>query len=163
MRLDAENAARLVALLRDQRWACLGTLQDGAPFVSWVAYAVTAEGDVLLHLSGLAQHTRNIRVDGRASLAVSEPDDGRQDDPQELARVTLQGEVQPLSRTCHEYETARALYLCRLPTAASLFEFGDFELYRLRPVRLRYVAGFDSTHGLDGGQWRGLWIKDHSN
>ncbi len=42
----------------------------GAPFATLVAVAVDATGRPLLFLSELAEHTKNLRADARASLLV---------------------------------------------------------------------------------------------
>lgn len=155
------DEGRLRRLLREQRWACLGTLDEGKPFVSWVAYVVDGEGALLLHLSRLAKHTRNLLSDGVASpiisLAISEGDDGRSD-PQTLARVTLEGVVEPVARDSAAYQTGRECYLARLPDAAMLFDFEDFSLFRFIPQAARYVEGFGSTHRLTAERLRPLLV-----
>jgi hypothetical protein len=147
------DEGRLRRLLREQRWACLGTLDEGKPFVSWVAYVVDEEGSLLLHLSRLAKHTRNLLTDGAASptisLAISETDDDRSD-PQTLARITLDGVVEVVARDSAAYQAGRECYLARLPDAAMLFDFEDFSLFKLTPQAARYVEGFGSTHRLNG-------------
>jgi heme iron utilization protein len=135
-----EELALVASLLRSQRQAALGTLRAGAPFVSMVAYAAEPDfGGFLMHLSLLAPHTRHLLADGRASLLISEPDDGR-DDVQTLARITLVGTATPVAEV--EQAAARELYLARLPAAIPLFEFPDFTLFRLVPDEARYVGGF---------------------
>lgn len=138
---------RLRRLLRDSRWMTLATVRDGAPYASWVAGV--AEDDLsglLLHLSGLALHTRHLATDPRASLSISEPDTDPQTDPQQLARISLQGRVMRLARDANDYAAARAGYLRRLPQAAQQFELGDFDLYRFVPDSGRYISGFGGIH-----------------
>jgi putative heme iron utilization protein len=138
--MKAEELAIVAALLRDQRQAALGTLRDGAPFVSMVAYAAEPGfGGFLLHLSRLAPHTQHLLADSRASLLICAQDDGR-DDVQTLARITLVGAAAPVAGA--EQAAARELYLARLPAAAPLFEFPDFALFRLVPDQARYIGGF---------------------
>ena len=149
------DEGRLRRLLSEQRWACLGTLDEGRPFVSWVAYVVDGDGSLLLHLSRLAKHTRNLLSDGAVSLAISEIDDGRSD-PQTLARITLDGVVEVVARDSAAYPSGRGRYLARLPDAAMLFDFEDFSLFRLAPQAARYVEGFGSTHRLNGERLRQL-------
>lgn len=133
---------QIAALLRTQRSGALGTLQDAAPFVSFVAYAPEPGlGGFLLHLSRLAAHTRQLLADPRASLMVAEPDD-RRDDVQTLARITLVGIAAPILPDAPDYAEARARYLWHLPAAAMLFDFADFSLFRLTPESARYVGGF---------------------
>lgn len=149
------NEGRLQQLLQQQRWACLGTLDEGRPFVSWVAYAIDGDGSLLLHLSRLARHTRNLEGEGSVALAISEGDDGRSD-PQTLARITLEGVVEVVAQGSEAYEAGRQCYLARLPDAAMLFGFEDFSLFRFVPQVARYVEGFGSTHRLNGERLRQL-------
>lgn len=130
------------ALIRNQRQAALGTLQEGAPFVSMVAYAVEPNFDgFLLHLSQLAPHTKHIMIDPRTSLLICEQDDGRED-VQTLARITLVGSTTMMRKDDLDYTAARLRYLDRLPAAEMLFSFGDFGLYRFVPNEARYIGGF---------------------
>lgn len=143
------DEGRLRQLLCGQRWACLGTLDEGKPFVSWVAYVIDADGSLLLHLSRLAKHTRNLAGEGTMALAISERDDGRSD-PQTLARITLEGAVAVVERGSADYLSGKERYLARLPDAEMLFGFEDFSLFRFTPQAARYVEGFGSTHRLNG-------------
>ena len=156
--MNSEELAAIAALIRGQRVAALGTLrgpstgpssssggasgQARTPFASMVAYAAEPDlGGVLLHLSRLAPHTRHLLAQPQAALLIHERDDGR-DDPQTLARITLVGSAAPIPAASAAYPAARACYLARLPTAAPLFDFPDFALFRFVPNEARYVGGF---------------------
>lgn len=134
---------RLLRLLRQRRWAALATRDvDGMPMASMVAYVPGDNaGSLYLHLSQLAAHTGNLLANGRAALVVSEDDTGSSD-PQELARVTLQGQVVVIARDSEEYRQARERYVERLPAAEHLFDFPDFLLFRLDVDSARFVGGF---------------------
>ena len=138
--MKTEELAIVAALLRGQRQAALGTLREGAPFVSMVAYAAEPDlGSFLLHLSRLAPHTAYLLSGAPAALLVCEPDDGRAD-VQTLARITLAGRAAPLA--AEEQAAARERYLARLPAAAQLFALPDFVLFRFAPDEARYIGGF---------------------
>jgi len=151
MHLDEQKL--LAALIRDRRWAALATLGSNGPEVSWVAYAPeTNFSGFLLHLSTLAAHTRNLLADPRAGLAISAPK--RDDDPQTLARVTLQGDVMIIPQNSEDYRNAARRYQERLPASVPRFDFGDFLLLRLTPIRARFVGGFARAYTLDGAGLR---------
>ncbi len=136
-------------LLRSQRVASLGTLADGAPFVSLVAYAVDDDlCGYLLHLSDLSPHTRHLRADLRAALLIAEPETAEIDDVQTLARITLSGTIALVAKDAPEYATGRERYLARHPAAAMLFDFADFNLYRFTASCARYVGGFARAYTL---------------
>lgn len=143
--MDAESLRLLTRLIRTQRVAGLGTLREGLPFVSMVAYAPADDlGSLLIHASRLAHHTQDILQDSRCSVLVAENDDGSHD-PQVLARVTLSGNARPLEQDDPGYESARSLYLRKFPEAEFLFQLGDFSLYRINVSSGRFIAGFGKT------------------
>ena len=140
------DEARLARLIRQTRWAAMATVAGGMPYVSWAAYVTDDDfSGFYLHLSRLAKHTRNMLDNGQLSLAISEPDGG-EGDPQQLARLTLQGRVEVVERDSEAYPGARERYLARYPDAAMLFDFADFSLFRFVPETGRYVEGFASSH-----------------
>lgn len=144
-----EEFPAIARLIRAQRVAALGTLADGAPFISFVAYAVEADlCGYLIHLSGLAAHTRQLRADPRVSLLIAEPDTPQVEDVQTLARITLSGTAEPIARETAAYSSGRARYLERHPAAAMLFDFADFDLYRIAVSSARYVGGFARAYTL---------------
>ena len=72
---ESRLTRELRALLHTQRVAALGTLGDnGAPQVSMVPYAIAPScGCLVLHVSGLAAHTRNLQKAPAVSLLVMQP------------------------------------------------------------------------------------------
>jgi putative heme iron utilization protein len=146
--MKAMDPGRLAQLLRGQRWGCLGTQSEEGPYVSWVAFVAEEDfSGLVMHLSQLAKHTRNLVAQPRTSFALSEPDDGR-GDPQQLARLTLQGTVAVVPPDSPDYERLKAYYLSRLPDAEMMFQFADFSLFRFEPSSGRYVEGFASSHAM---------------
>src|SRR5207245_1485810 len=128
----------LRALLAAERHAVLATLsasRDGWPFASLVPYALSADGEPLLLLSDLAEHTRNVRADPRASLFVQ--DGSCTADPQAGCRVTILGQVELVVDS--ELAIARQAYLARQPKAAEYVTLGDFRLYVLRVSAARFI------------------------
>jgi putative heme iron utilization protein len=148
--MDADNRRDLVNLLRSQRWAALASTDDeGMPLASSVAFAVAPDGGgFLLHLSRLAEHTRNLLKRPGASVVVGAPDRG-EGDPQTLARCSVRGRALPLERESPAYRAARAAYIARLPDSEQRFGFSDFELFLLKPARGQFVGGFARAFALD--------------
>src|SRR5438477_6702781 len=143
----------LRALLQAERHAVLATVsasRDGWPFASLAPFALSEAGEPLLLLSDLAEHTRNLRIDPRASLLVQ--DGASLADPQAGARVTILGVIEPVSDG--EAESARQRYLCRHPQAAEYLTLGDFRLYVLRVQEARFVGGFGTMGWIDAATLR---------
>ena len=135
------SASGLRELLFAERQGVLATLsarRDGWPFASVAPYALTQQAEPLLLFSDLAEHTRNVRADTRASLLVQ--DSAALHDPQAGSRLTLLGRVEPLSAT--DLPAAQARYLDRHPQSADYFAMADFRLYVLRVQEARFISGF---------------------
>jgi hypothetical protein len=139
---ESSPQAEYARLVQSQRIASLGTLRDGAPFVSMVPYAETEDlSSFLIHISGLAQHTQDILADARVGLMVAAPDDGSHS-PQSLPRVSLQGRAVVVPKDSAQYAEFADRYLQKFPDAAMMFSLGDFEIYRIEAQSARFVAGF---------------------
>jgi len=141
------HAREARCLLRAHRYGVLSTLSkkfEGHPFGSIVPYLTDHDGSVLLFISGLAEHTKNIRHDARVSLITHDQNDPR---IQTQGRVTVIGEAVALEHR----EPFAERWLRYFPENEQLFELGDFSFFRIVPQAVRHVAGF--------GQAR--WIMSH--
>ena len=146
--MNPAQARVLSELLNHVSVAALGTVDAGVPFVSMAPFAIAFDGRaLLLHVSGLAAHTRNMTANPAVSLLVMEPEaPGRS--PLALARVTIQGRARPVSETASDYPAARDAYLRRFPQSAELFQLGDFQMFAIEVVSARLVAGFAQASSL---------------
>lgn len=142
----AAAAALARELVRTAWKASLGTVErtGGYPYASLVAVATQPDGAPLLLLSGLAEHTKNIEADQRASVLIDGTSAGRA--ALTGARVTLVGRIRAA-----EQPAARRRYLARHPDAAGFIGFADFKLYRLEIEWAHLVAGFGRIVRLDAG------------
>lgn len=143
---DYSQAAR--RLIRKERHGVLSTISskmNGWPFGSLTPYALDAGGEPIILLSGLAEHTRNLSEDPRVSLFIQDSD--ALDNPQTGARVTLLANAEPAPED--EREELGRLYLGHFPDSAGLFQLGDFNLYRLKLGRARFIGGFGQAAWLD--------------
>ena len=117
--MDGDTLGALARLVRKERVAALGTLRQGAPLVSMVAYLAHEDfGSFHLRVSRLAWHTQDMAREPRVSLAITQTDDGRAD-PQTLMRVALRGEARPLEGQGAELERLEQAWLARFPRPRS--------------------------------------------
>ena len=139
--MNPDQAQALRQLLHRQDVAALGTLHRDEPFVSMVPFALLPDGRVVIHVSRLATHTRDMEEHPGVSLLVT---DQRSDDvpPQALPRATLQGKARRCTHDAAEYAEARQRYLARFPQSEDLFGFADFSLFVVTPRSVRFVGGF---------------------
>jgi putative heme iron utilization protein len=129
-------------MLRAHRYGALGTLSkkfDGYPFGSITPYLVDHDGSLLILISTLAEHTKNIRHDPRVSLITH---DQRDPHIQTQGRVTVVGNA----RLEPNREQAGLRYLRYFPEAQAYFAMHDFSFYRIRPVAIRYIGGFGKIY-----------------
>lgn len=136
------NARNARQLLREHRYGALSTLSrkfDGHPFGSITPYLVDHDGSLLILISALAEHTKNILHDPRVSLITH-----NQDDPhiQTQGRITVVGTASLVT----EREQAGKRYLRYFPEAQTYFDMHDFSFYRIVPLALRYIGGFGDIH-----------------
>lgn len=153
--MDPARAQLLRSLLQDQDVAALGTLRQGEPFVSMVPYALLGDGVLVLHVSRLAGHTRDMERHAGVSLMVTAAR-APGVPPQALARVTLQGEARFCPDGERRNEEARAAYLARFPDSEPMFGFADFSLVLVVPRAVRVVGGFAQAWSVTGADYAAL-------
>jgi putative heme iron utilization protein len=127
----------------------------GYPFGSIVSYAVDERGDPLFVISDLAEHTRNLASDARASLLVTESDDAIAD-PLARGRVTLVGDAAPVADA--DQGRAVATVAARVPAVAGYADYGDFRCFRLRVRAVRWVGGFGEMDWVDADVYAGAEV-----
>jgi putative heme iron utilization protein len=152
--LEEKGGADLArTLLASERVAVLATAsaaRGGHPFASLVPFAVSRDGEPLLLLSELAQHTKNLDADPRACLLVHDAAAAAKD-PRTAARAALVGRVRRLSGP--EEEDARARYLARHANARGLLNL-DFALYVIAIEEAQIVGGFAAAGWVSGDELR---------
>ncbi|GAB1235548.1 HugZ family protein [Ferrigenium sp. UT5] len=136
-------------LLRSHRYGALGTLSkkfDGHPFASITPYLVDHDGSLLLLISGLAEHTRNILGDSRVSLVTHN---------QESPQIQTQGRVTVVGHAVFDPDRERCgkRYLRYFPEAEPYFSMPDFSFFRIVPHALRYIGGFGDIHWITGAEY----------
>ncbi len=132
-------------MLRAHRYGALGTLSKkfhGYPFGSITPYLADHDGSLLILISSLAEHTKNILHDPRVSLITHD-----QRDPHILSqgRVTVIGNAEPEQKR----EQAGLRYLRYFPEAQNYLAMHDFSFFRIRPIAIRYIGGFGKIHWIN--------------
>ena len=139
---EPSHAERVRTLVAGQTRGSLATLAldpPGTPFGSIVTYGLDERGRPVSFVSTLAEHTRNLLADPRASLLVVEavPEGA---DPLAAGRATLLGRLERVGDEA-EQKAAKAAYLVSNPQAFYV-AYGDFLCVRLEVLSIRYVGGF---------------------
>jgi heme iron utilization protein len=133
----AELAADARGLVRRALKASLATIASGSgyPYASLITVATDPSGAPIFLISGLAQHTKNLAQDPRASILFDGT--GALGDPLQGARVTLFGKAEKV-----EDEAVRRRFLARHPESAFYADFPDFAFWRLEVEGAHYIGGF---------------------
>jgi putative heme iron utilization protein len=134
----------LIDLLHSAQEAALATHSttlEGFPFASAVPFVTDEHHRPILLISGLAEHSRNLAANPRASLMIAKGlGDG------EMARVSLMGELSPIDAD----PLLVARYLRYHPHAERFLQLGDFRFHRFEPARVLTVGGFAKASWLEG-------------
>jgi putative heme iron utilization protein len=128
----------------------LGTIgDDGAPYVSMVPYALAPSvGCLVIHVSGLAAHTRNLQARTNVSLLVVQSEVPGES-VHALPRVTLAAVANVLTPHTPEWQKCRDSYLARFPEAEPMTQLGDFMFVAVEVKNARHVAGFGTARSID--------------
>ena len=146
---DSSAAALALYLLRQEYHGVLSThsvQMAGFPFGSVAPYCLDANGSVIILISSIAQHTKNIVDNNKISFIVSE---AGVDDVQTAARLTLMAKAQEIDAND---EDTRQRYYRYFPSARGYHNTHNFSFYRLHAVRARYIGGFGKIHWLEPAQ-----------
>ena len=128
----------------------------GEPEASVVAAALDTHGAFLIHVSGLAAHTRQLRETGRASVLLAE-DENATTQPLARRRLTWRCTAEFLPPADPRFPTAVAAMRARFGATLQLtLALPDFHLVRLQPQSGRLIAGFGETYEVDPADWTKL-------
>ena len=145
MKIPLNSAVHLLHDARHSVLASHSTQLPGYPYATAVPLVVDEYHRPLLLISALAEHTKNLLADSRASLAVCE------DGPlsiQSATRMTLVGRFE-------RFEAAPetiSRYLRYQPEAEQYLQL-DFMFFRLNIHRIRFIAGVGKMGWLDVADW----------
>ena len=120
---------------------------EGYPFGSVAPFVLDQQGQPLVLISTLAEHTKNIMADCKTSLLVF----AGAEDLQANSRLTLIGDVE---QTDKNDPYLRARYLRYFSSAEQYFDAHDFYFYRMQIKQARYIAGFGRMSWMDGEEFK---------
>jgi putative heme iron utilization protein len=135
--MEKQNPAR--TLISEESFGVLSTISvdiAGYPFGSVTPYCLDRMCRPVVYISPIAQHTKNIVADSRVSLTVIER--GATDDVQARGRLTY---IANASQVDGDRDLAER-YFRYFPSARQYDRTHSFVLFRLEPVRLRFIGGF---------------------
>ncbi|MEI8088578.1 MAG: pyridoxamine 5'-phosphate oxidase family protein [Opitutaceae bacterium] len=152
------QARALTAELRAQLWTVvLGTAAaDGTPDASVAAALLDLDGAFVIYNSALAAHTRNLRVNPRASVLLTTAESSIRS-AWARPRLSFACLSEPVARDAEMHQRLIAAFREKFgATIELLATLPDFQFYRLRPQSGRVVAGFGVAFNVDPLDWSQL-------
>jgi len=143
----AERARTLVARISTGTLCTLALEPEGYPYGSFVTVAFDNGNPVFL-ISGLAEHTKNLERDSRASLLMAESGSA---DPLANGRVTMIGRC---TRVEGDSARARAAFFAAHPNSAYYADFRDFGFWKLQVDAVRYIGGYGRMSWIGKAEWQ---------
>lgn len=129
----AETASNLLA--KSKHGVLSTNDQQGFPYSSLVDIAPIENGNILMLLSDLAEHTQNAKRDSKVSLLIAQ--DWISEQKLAKARVTFFGTLSKADKQAHQQT-----YLSAQPKTEMYFSFADFHMFELSVERIYVIAGF---------------------
>jgi heme iron utilization protein len=139
----------VVHLLHSASYGALATHSErveGYPYATVLPFVLDEQHSPVFLISSLAEHTKNLLSNPRASLVVSE-----ESQPNVLAgaRVSLMGDVTQWDAD----QRFVARYLRYQPDGERYLALGDFAFFRMTIKHVRAIAGFGAMGWIEPERW----------
>jgi hypothetical protein len=145
----AEESRTLFALQSYGTLCTISSSTPGFPFGSITPYCFDAQGRIVIYISLIAEHYKNLKAEPRASMLVEHRLDPRP--PQERARAsafTVFEEVPAAER-----DEVQRRYEARFPSSINYEIAHNFTFMRGALDRIRWIGGFGEVGWVSGEQF----------
>jgi hypothetical protein len=146
MKPGIDTAIHLLHAASSGTLATQSSQLQGYPFATALPFAPDEQHRPVFLVSRLAEHTKNLVADRRASFLVSAPNDAN---VLTGARMTLVGDAERIEAS----PELTARYVRYQPDAEHYLSLGDFAFFRLMPKRIRHIAGFAQMGWIEESDW----------
>lgn len=120
---------------------------EGYPFGSVTPFVLMPNGNLVVYISSIAQHTLNIESNPKVCLTILE----REEDSQASGRVAFLGDAQVVSKD--RVAEVGERYFAFFQSARGYSKVHDFSFIEIEAVRVRYIAGFGKIHWIEKEDW----------
>ncbi len=165
----AQKAKNFLLLHTSGALSTLSASHAGYPFGSIVPYDVDPQGRLVIYISRLSEHYKNLTADNRASLLVLDPFGTA--DPQSYGRAAVLTKFEQIAGS--ETDAAAERYFARFPQSSARSLAHDFLFFRGAPERIRWIGGFGDIRWIESATYascpfdeicyRGMPIIEHMN
>ncbi len=127
---------------------------DGSPHSSYAPFAIKDDA-LLILISGLAAHTQNLLRSPQISALIAD-DESQCEEIFARLRVTYDLQVNVIESHSSEWEESVGILEDRLgERVRQISQLGDFVLFKLIPIKGRFVKGFGKAYEVLGGTLAG--------
>ena len=137
-------------LLREANEGVLSTISkkfDGYPFGSFTTFTTDRDRSIIIYASDLAQHTKNLKNDSKASLTIYNLN--KKGDQQDSQRLTLLGDL----KLADNQDDCKKRFSLFLPHSVNYHTMHDFSFYKLEINQARWIGGFGQIAWLKTANW----------
>ena len=142
-------SSHIKQLLSDTQSLFLSTLDlQGQPFASYAPYAINFKKNALyILLSDLSLHSQHLLKHPKAAILISQDESNTQ---QIYARKRLQYQVnsKPVDNTAEQTAAITLLQNRHGDIIDQLQQLPDFHLFKLTPIKGRYIEGFGKAYDI---------------
>ena len=139
---DAEARTLAQDLLKQARFGALAVTHPDTqiPYVSRIA-TIADKATPLVLISTLSLHTKALQANPNCSLLIGEP--GAKGDPLTHPRMTIMASAEEADKAA-----LKDLWLSKIPKAKLYYDFTDFLMFRLKPLKIHLNGGFGKAFHL---------------
>ena len=145
-----ENDA--VTLMRSNNVAVLSTLSNkynNFPFGSLITYMTGQDRSIYIYASDIAEHTKNFLKNSKSCLTIFKIKENQ--DKQNSSRLSIMGDFKKIEKE-EDIENCADRFFKFLPDSKSYSRTHDFNFYKMKPSKIRWIGGFGEI----------AWLKDKS-
>jgi putative heme iron utilization protein len=139
----AESVKRFITFHRAATLSTISSSVKGYPFASLVPFDIQQQSEIIIFISLISEHYRNIQKDPRASIFVR--DEFAHSNPQAHARATLLGQFKEI-----DSKEIEERYWLRFPDAPEQKLAHNFLFYQMKVERVRWIGGFGQISWISG-------------
>ncbi len=156
-----ENEA--VILMRSNNVAVLSTLSknyDNFPFGSFITYVTGQDRSIYIYASDIAEHTKNILKNSKSCLTIFKIKENQ--DKQNSSRLSIMGNLKKIENE-EDIENSKDRFFKFLPESETYSSAHDFNFYKMKPNKIRWIGGFGEIAWLKDKFWvsdEPDWSKD---
>ncbi len=122
------------------------------PLGSVCPFVLTEEGDVIILISDIAIHTKNIKANPKVGFTVFDMTSSHK---QASSRVMLIGDASVVKEGDDNYKSVSEKYFTFFPMARNYFKAHGFDFWRIRPNHIHFIQGFGKIYTYEASEgWK---------